>query len=139
MSDIEHENADVMFPAVNKASSDPRGARARTANISIGTSSAAIDISTYFTRWDQGHFYTMLADGGDVYFFFSDVNTDTAAIAATGAGGVTVCAKLPNGSRWDGRIPDGYKYLTAIGSVACTLRMSIASRRPGQSLAAGDL
>lgn len=127
------ENADVLFPCVNNATPS----KGRIACIPVTTSSVSQDLSTYFPgTWDQGHFFSMLADGGDIYFFFSpNAASDTVDETATTAAGASVCAKLPNGSRWDGRLPENCQYLYVKGSAACKLRMNISSRRPGQSVA----
>ena len=134
----DFEASVVLLPAVNKASSDARGARARIAAIPITTASQAFDMSTYLTCWDKGRYLALKADGGDIYFFFSDVNTDTVDNTNTVAGNVTVCWKLANGEREDGEIPDGYKYLIAKASANCTLRIRQSSRRPGSSASQGD-
>lgn len=137
-TNTEYEAANVLLPLVNKAASDARGARFRTAVIAVTTSSVAQDISTYITEWDQGHFFSLQADGGDVYFVTSDVGTDSIDEAITTAGAVTLCQKIPNGSRWDGRLADGYKYLIVKGSAACKLRVSLSSCWPTQSASQGN-
>lgn len=134
----DFEASVVLLPLVNKAAADPRGARFRTAVIPVTTSSVAQDISGYITEWDQGHYLSLQADGGDVYFVTSDVGTDSIDETSTVAGAVTLCQKIPNGTRWDGCLADGYKYLIVKGSAACKLRVSISSRRPGASASQGD-
>lgn len=130
--DVRHEAADLMFPAVNNANPS----KGRIACIPVTTSSVSQNLATYFPgTWSQGHFFDLLADGGDIYFFFSpNASSDTVNEATTIAADPTVCQKLNNGERLSGRVPDGCQYLYLKGSVGCKLRMNISSRG-GRSVA----
>lgn len=136
----EFEAANVLLPVINKPS-DPRGAKTRIAAIPITSASTAFNFATYFPNcYGQGHFFSLVADGGDVYFAFSDASGDTVDNTVTTAAAATLCQKLPSGSRWDGCLPDGYTYLIAKTSAGtATLRVSVSSVASGQSVSQGNL
>lgn len=136
---VEFEAADVMLPLINKADEAGRGVRARIAALPITAASTAFAWATYFTAPTQGSFYSLVADGGDVYFAFSDSGSDAIDQTITTARTATLCQKLVSGTRWDGRLPDGCTHIIAkTASGTATLRVSLSSHAPTKSRAQGD-
>ena len=71
----EFEAANIIGPALNVAAAGGFPAVRVQFAIDVSTSSAANDLSTYLTKFKNGHMLTIHADGGDVYYAFGINNS----------------------------------------------------------------
>lgn len=122
----EFEAAHCIAPLINSAGHNRIGV------VAIGTGSAVFDLSTYLTAISRGHYLTLQADGGDVYFAMNNVNGGTVDESNTTAGNATVCWKIPNGTVQHYQLVEDFTFLVAKGSVACKLRLHVSSLSPTQ-------
>jgi len=123
---IAIEAANLIFPLLNTATKVRQGA------IAVTTTTGGGDIGALLTKAKDGHFITLFADGGDVYFAFNNSAAGTLDETATGTG-VTVCQKLPSGQFVSGRLVDNFTFIrvkTASGTA--TLRYALSSKSMGQ-------
>jgi hypothetical protein len=138
----EFEAANIIGPALNVAAGGGFPAVRVQFAIDVTTASAANDLSVYLTKYKNGHMITVHADGGDIYYSF-DVTTGSIDTTARGAGGVTVCQKIPSGQDRSWFIPPGsstptgnpYRYLilrTATGTAVA--RGYVSSLNSGETI-----
>lgn len=139
----EFEAANIIGPALNVAAAGGFPAVRVQFAIDVSTTSVANDLSTYLTKYKNGHMLTVHADGGDIYYSFGVANTDSIDTTARGAGGVTVCQKIPSGQdrSWftppGSSVPNGnpYRYLilrTASGTAVA--RGYVSSLNSGETI-----
>lgn len=137
------EAANLIGPALNVAAAGGFPAVRVQFAIDVTTASAANDLSTYLTKYKNGHMLTLHADGGDVYYSFDVGAGGSIDTTARGAGGATVCQRIPSGTDRTVFLPPGsssptgnpYRYLllrTATGTAV--LRGYVSSLDSGQTI-----
>jgi hypothetical protein len=140
---VEFEAANIIGPALNVAAAGGFPAIRVQFAIDVTTSSAANDLNTYLTKFKNGHYLTLHADGGDIYYSFDVSNGGSIDTTARGAGGATVCQKIPSGQDRSFRVPPGstsptgnpYRYLllrTATGTAVA--RGYVSSLNSGETI-----
>ena len=139
----EYEAANLIGPALNVAAAGGFPAVRVQFAIDVTTASAANDLSTYLTKYKNGHMLTLHADGGDVYYGLDVGNGGSIDPTARGAGGATVCQRVPSGQDRTFFIPPGsstptgnpYRYLllrTSTGTAVA--RGYVSSLDSGQTI-----
>lgn len=140
---VEFEVANIIGPALNAVAAGGFPAVRVQFAIDVTTSSAANDLNTYLTRYKNGHFLTLHADGGDIYYGFDISGSGSIDTTARGAGGATVCQKIPSGQDRSFRIPPGsstpngnpYRYLLLrMATGTAVLRGYVSSLNSGETI-----
>jgi hypothetical protein len=88
------------------------GTKNRIRAIATSTSSARADLAALLTDANSGHFVSMQADGGKIYFAFNNSNAgaiDQTAVDGTGV--ATQCGMLADGEVKSFRVVKGYSWL----------------------------
>ncbi len=123
-STVELEAANIIAPVLNGAG---RRALNRIAAIATSTSSARTDLSTLISDVGDGHYLTLMADGGDIYIAFNNADAGSIDETATGAG-ATVPWKLEDSVPQHFRIVENFYWaIHKAASGAPKLRVYLSS------------
>jgi hypothetical protein len=79
--------------------------------------SQSIDLKTIFGKHDNGHFFTLQADGAKCYVAFASNGSGSISETATG-GGATVCWPIPDGGQLPYRPVGGRETATGYATLA---------------------
>ncbi len=125
MESIHTEAANIIPPLLNTSLKVRQGA------IAVTTTTGGVDVGATLSKGKDGHFVTLHADGGDVYFAFNDSATGT--LDETQVTGTGVCQKIPSGQDRSFRLVGAFTFIrvkTASGTA--TLRYYLSSMGVGQ-------
>lgn len=124
-SQVEVEAANIIAPGVNGIGLH---ARNRIGAIATSTTSARANLATYISDYDDGHYLTFVADGGDVYIAFTNADSGVIDQTTVTAGNAAVCWKLSADVPQHFRILENFTWLIHKASTGTpTLRFYLSS------------